>query len=80
MDPVALFERIEQVTLESPVHEPSPPSLERFNVYPSTSCALLIEVVSVVSVGTMWRPSSSTNTFLSSVVVQSKEPVPNPLI
>lgn len=54
------------------------PSAVRFTVKPLEICWLLMGVDSLVSVGTMWRPSASTKEFLESVVVQSKEPVPYP--
>jgi hypothetical protein len=77
---VVLFDRIEQAVLVVPVQVPSPPAFVRFSAYPSTICSSVIDVVSVVRVGTICNPSSSTKVFVSSSVVQSNVPVPNPSI
>ncbi len=54
------------------------PSVVRLSVAPLKISSLVKDVVSLVSVGTIWRPSASVNEFEGSVVVQSKEPGPKP--
>lgn len=79
---IALLARLEWIKHSAsvvPVHEPFPPLLDRSKVYPSYICALVIDVVLFVKVGTMCKPSESVKRFVLSVVVQSNAPLPYPL-
>jgi hypothetical protein len=71
------FGDIEGVSSEIVNHNTE--KLTPLKAYPLNICALVIEVDSFVKVGTICKPSPSTKLFLLSSVVQSKEPVPNPL-
>lgn len=70
--PVVLLLIFAQDELPDPVHEAS---VVKFKVYPLTSCAGVIGVLSRVNVGMMCNPVSDTYELAGSSVVQSKEPV-----
>lgn len=81
MPSVALLATEHAVVILDPsaaVQLPSPAVLVRLRRYPLSSCAAVILVDSVVKVGTICRPASSTYALSESVVVQSKDPVPKP--
>jgi hypothetical protein len=80
MVPRVLFERMAQEIVAVEVQLPSPPILVKLRLWPLYNCSLVKLVVMLVKVGTICRPAASTYAFVGSVVVQSKEPVPNPSI